>query len=139
VSVFGEKDFQQLAVIRRMVDELCMPVQIIGAPTVREADGLAMSSRNQYLSAAERALAPRIYRALQAAAQRLSGGDADFASVEAAGFNALQDGGMRPDYFAVRRATDLAPAVTTEKALVVLAAARMSKARLIDNIQVRLG
>lgn len=139
VAVFGEKDFQQLAVIRRMVEELCMPVQIIGAPTVRDADGLAMSSRNQYLSTAERTLAPRIYQSLQAAAQRLSSGEADFASIERAGFKALEQSGMRPDYFAVRRAADLGPPALSEKALVVLAAARMSKARLIDNVQVLRG
>ena len=81
VAVFGEKDFQQLAVIRRMVEELCMPVEIIGAPTVRAADGLALSSRNQYLTPAERALAPRIYAELHAAAQRLEAGDADFAGI----------------------------------------------------------
>jgi pantoate--beta-alanine ligase len=139
VAVFGEKDFQQLTVIRRMVDELCMPVQIIGAPTVRDADGLAMSSRNQYLTAAERALAPRIYAALQAAAQRLRSRDADFASIERAGFTALEGAGLRPDYFAVRQAADLAHPSSGERALVVLAAARMSKARLIDNVQVEVG
>jgi pantoate--beta-alanine ligase len=139
VAVFGEKDFQQLTVIRRMVDELCMPVQIIGAPTVRDADGLAMSSRNQYLTAAERALAPRIYAALQAAAQRLRARDADFASIERAGFTALEGAGLRPDYFAVRQASDLAHPASGERALVVLAAARMSKARLIDNVQVEVG
>jgi pantoate--beta-alanine ligase len=136
VSVFGEKDFQQLTIIRRMVDELCMPVQIIGAPTLRDADGLAMSSRNQYLSAAERALAPRIYEALQAAAQRLRCADGDFASIERAGFTTLEGAGLRPDYFAVRRAADLGAAAPTDDALVVLAAVRMSKARLIDNVQV---
>lgn len=136
VSVFGEKDFQQLTIIRRMVDELCMPVQIIGAPTVRDADGLAMSSRNQYLSAAERALAPRIYEALQAAAQRLRCADGDFAGIERGGFTALEGAGLRPDYFAVRRAADLGAAAPSDDALVVLAAVRMSKARLIDNVQV---
>ncbi|MGH8275771.1 MAG: pantoate--beta-alanine ligase, partial [Steroidobacteraceae bacterium] len=90
VAVFGEKDFQQLTVIRRMVTELCMPVQIVGAPTVRDADGLAMSSRNQYLSAAERRVAPLIYATLQAAADRVHAGDADFASIERAGFQALE-------------------------------------------------
>jgi pantoate--beta-alanine ligase len=136
VAVFGEKDFQQLTIIRRMVDELCMPVQIIGAATVRDADGVAMSSRNQYLSASERALAPRIYAALQLAAQRLGAGDADFASIERAGYTALETAGLRPDYFAVRRAADLGSPASGERALVVLTAARMNKARLIDNLQV---
>jgi pantoate--beta-alanine ligase len=136
VAVFGEKDFQQLTIIRRMVAELCMPVQIVGAATVRDADGLAMSSRNQYLNAAERALAPRIYETLQHAAQRLRSGEDDFASIERAGCTALEAAGLRPDYFAVRRAADLAGPERGESALVVLTAARMSKARLIDNVQV---
>ena len=136
VAIFGEKDFQQLAVIRRMVSDLCMPVEIVGAPTVRDADGLAMSSRNQYLTATERQVAPRIYEMLQAAAKRLSGGDVDFASIERAGVEALTQAGMKPDYFSVRRAQDLgAPAPDTSH-LVVLTAARLGKARLIDNIQV---
>ncbi|MBV9316534.1 MAG: pantoate--beta-alanine ligase, partial [Gammaproteobacteria bacterium] len=80
VAVFGEKDFQQLTVIRRMVADLCMPVGIIGAPTVRDGDGLAMSSRNQYLTPTQRAVAPKIYQALEAAAARVRAGDADFAS-----------------------------------------------------------
>ena len=136
VAVFGEKDYQQLAVIRRMVAELCMPIAIIGAPTVRDADGLAMSSRNQYLTAAERALAPGIYQTLQAAAKRLRAGDADFASIEREGFTALERGGFRPDYFAVRAATDLSVPLPATREVVVLTAARMSKARLIDNVQV---
>jgi pantoate--beta-alanine ligase len=136
LAVFGEKDFQQLTVIRRMVDELCMPVQIIGAPTVRDADGLAMSSRNQYLSSAERAVAPQIYAALQAAARRIARGDADFASIERAGLTALEAAGFRLDYFAVRQAADLAAPTAAVRDLVVLTAASMSKARLIDNIQV---
>src|SRR5579883_2850688 len=89
VAVFGEKDYQQLTIIRRMVADLCMPVEIVGAPTVRDGDGLAMSSRNQYLTAAERAVAPRIYETLQAAAQRLSARDSDFASIERTGVDAL--------------------------------------------------
>ena len=136
VAVFGAKDFQQLTVIRRMVDDLCMPVQIVAAPTVRDADGLAMSSRNQYLNDAERALAPRIYETLQLAAQRLRSGDADFASIERAGFTALEAAGLRPDYFAIRRSTDLCAPALGGRALVILTAARMSKARLIDNVQV---
>jgi pantoate--beta-alanine ligase len=136
VAVFGEKDFQQLTVIRRMVAELCMPVEIVAAPTVRDADGLAMSSRNQYLTAAERALAPQIYAALQAAAQRLHSGESDFTSIERGGFQALESAGFRPDYFAVRQAVDLSAALPTVRELVVLAAARLGKARLIDNVRV---
>jgi pantoate--beta-alanine ligase len=138
VAVFGEKDFQQLAVIRRMVADLCMPVEIIGAPTVREADGLAMSSRNQYLTAAERALAPRIYATLESAAQRLRAGESDFTGIERAGFRALEEAGFRPDYFSVRQSADLSPAVAAARELVVLTAARLSKARLIDNVQVQV-
>jgi pantoate--beta-alanine ligase len=136
IAVFGEKDFQQLAVIRRMVADLCMSVEIVPAPTVRDADGVAMSSRNQYLSAAERALAPTIYATLSAAGRRLTGGDADFASIERAGFTALEAAGLRPDYFAIRQASDLNPPGAHERQLVVLTAARMSKARLIDNIRI---
>jgi pantoate--beta-alanine ligase len=136
VAVFGAKDFQQLTVIRRMVADLCMPVEIVAAPTVRDADGLAMSSRNQYLTAAERRRAPVIYASLEAAAARLRAGDADFAGIERAGCAALEDAGLRPDYFAVRRAADLGSPEVGARELVVLAAARLGKARLIDNVQV---
>jgi pantoate--beta-alanine ligase len=139
VAVFGEKDFQQLTVIRRMVADLCMPVEIVGAPTVRDADGLAMSSRNQYLTPAERALAPKIYQALQAAAARLQAGDADFTGIERGGFQALESAGFQPDYFSVRQAHDLSTATAAARNLVILAAARIGKARLIDNVQVRRG
>ena len=136
VAVFGEKDFQQLAVIRRMVAELCMGVEIVGAPTMRDVDGLALSSRNQYLTPAERALAPVIYATLEAAAARLRAGDAQFASIERSGCQALESAGLRPDYFSVRRADDLSTPGPATRALVVLAAARLGKARLIDNVQV---
>jgi pantoate--beta-alanine ligase len=114
-------------------------VKIIGAPTVRDRDGLAMSSRNQYLSTQERALAPSIYRALEAAAQRLRAGDVDFASIERGGFQALERAGFRPDYFSVRNASDLCPATPAGRELVILTAARIGKARLIDNVQVTRG
>lgn len=136
VAVFGEKDFQQLTVIRRMTADLCLPVEVIGAPTVREADGLAMSSRNQYLDADERARAPLLHQALQLAAAQLRAGDADFAQIERDGFLRLEQGGFRVDYFAVRRAADLGPAGIGDRHLVVLTAARAGKARLIDNLQV---
>jgi pantoate--beta-alanine ligase len=137
IAVFGEKDFQQLTIIRRMVAELCMPVEIVGAPTVRDADGLAMSSRNQYLTPAERALAPAIYATLSAAVRRLESGEADYASIERAGLNALENAGLQPDYFAVRQAADLATPAAEARELVVLTAARLSKARLIDNVRAR--
>lgn len=137
VAIFGEKDFQQLTIIRRMVADLCMAVEIVGAPTVRDSDGLAMSSRNQYLTPAERQVAPRIYQTLQAAAQRLQAGDTEFASIERTGVEALVKAGMKPDYFSVRRAQDLGAPAPDMKHLVVLTAARLGKARLIDNIQVR--
>ena len=139
VAVFGEKDYQQLTVIRRMVADLCMPIEIVGAPTVRDHDGLAMSSRNQYLTTAERALAPQIYIALEAAASRLRAGDVDFASIERAGFEELERTGFRPDYFCIRKADDLSPATAHTRALVILTAARLGKARLIDNVQVTRG
>ena len=136
VAVFGEKDFQQLTVIRRMVVELRMPVEIVAAPTVRDADGLAMSSRNQYLTAAERAQAPAIYATLAAAAQRLRAGETDFGGIERAGLQALEAAGFRPDYFSIRQADDLSAAAPAARQLVVLTAARLGKARLIDNVQV---
>jgi len=136
VAVFGEKDFQQLTIIRRMVAELCMPVEIIAAPTVRDADGLAMSSRNQYLTTAERALAPTIYATLQAAARRVAAGELDFTGIERSGLRALENAGFRPDYFALRQAADLSPATPAARELVILAAARLSRARLIDNVRV---
>lgn len=137
VAIFGEKDFQQLTIIRRMVADLCIAVEIVGAPTVRDSDGLAMSSRNQYLTPAEREVAPRIYQTLQAAANRLQAGDTEFSSIERTGVEALAKAGMKPDYFSVRRAQDLGAPAPDTKHLVVLTAARLGKARLIDNIQVR--
>ena len=137
VAVFGEKDFQQLTIIRRMVADLCMPVEIIAAPTLREADGLAMSSRNQYLTAPERALAPTIYATLTAAAGRLRAGDPDLGGIERAGFSTLERAGFRPDYFSVRDATDLSVPAHASRELVVLTAARLGKARLIDNVRAK--
>jgi pantoate--beta-alanine ligase len=134
LAVFGEKDYQQLAVIRRMVADLCMPVGILGAPTVRESDGLAMSSRNQYLTAVERRIAPRIFQELERAASRLVAGESNFARIEASGVEALTGAGFKCEYFAVR-GRDLSPASGDARELVVLVAARLSRARLIDNIQ----
>ena len=134
VAIFGEKDYQQLTIIRRMVSDLNLPVSIIGAPTVREPDGLAMSSRNQYLTPEERRLAPRIFQELTRAAARVSGGDANLAAVERAGTEALELAGFRPDYFSVR-ARDLTAPQRETREFVVLTAARLGRARLIDNVQ----
>jgi pantoate--beta-alanine ligase len=139
VAIFGEKDFQQLTVIRRMVADLCLRVEIVGAPTVRESDGLAMSSRNQYLDETQRKRAPTIYWQLQQAVAALKAGVRDFAQLETAGIAGLNDAGFRTDYFKVRDAKSLGPGQPDTKHFVVLAAARLGKARLIDNIQYSAG
>ncbi len=136
VAYFGEKDYQQLLVIQRLVADLCLPVEVVAVPTVRESDGLALSSRNQYLSDEERQRAPALYAALRAARDRLRGGESDFTAVEAEGWAALEAAGFEPEYFAVRRAADLAVPKYRDRALVVLAAARLGSARLIDNLVV---
>ncbi|HEX6929295.1 MAG TPA: pantoate--beta-alanine ligase [Gammaproteobacteria bacterium] len=134
LAVFGEKDFQQLAVIRRMVRDLAFPVEIIGAPTIREADGLAMSSRNQYLSADERRTAPRLHGVLAWLGSRLREGE-PVAVLEADGMAELAAAGFRPEYVAVRDAVELGPPRTGEDA-VILAAAHLGRTRLIDNLRV---
>ncbi len=139
VAIFGEKDFQQLTVIRRMVADLCLRVEIVGAPTVREGDGLAMSSRNQYLDADQRKLAAAIYRQLSQAVAALRAGEREYAKIEVAGRAALDGLGFRTDYFSVRDARTLAPARPDTKHFVVLTASRLGKARLIDNIQYSAG
>jgi len=135
VAVFGEKDFQQLAVVRRMVTDLCMPVQVVGAPTVREPDGLAMSSRNQYLTPAQRQQAPLLHRSLMEARRRLQAGEA-VDQVEQQGVATLAAAGMTPDYFTVRDPRTLEPAAPDARELVVLVAARLGRPRLIDNLRV---
>ncbi len=136
VAVFGEKDYQQLAVLRRMVRDLDMPIELIGLPTLREADGLAMSSRNGYLSEEERAIAPGLYRTLCAAREALLAGQRPDL-VEAQASERLRVLGLRPEYVSVRRAEDLAPpsGVKGER-LRILAAAHLGRTRLIDNIEV---
>jgi pantoate--beta-alanine ligase len=137
VAVFGEKDYQQLLIIRRAAVDLCMPVEIIGAPTTREPDGLAMSSRNRYLSAAERAVAPAIYAELERARKAIESGSNDFAVLAARGAEALRQAGFRPDYFEIRDAATLAEAGAQSREVVVLTAARIGRARLIDNVRAR--
>lgn len=135
IAVFGEKDFQQLTIIRRMVADLCIPIEIVGAPTVREEDGLAMSSRNQYLTADERKTAPVLHAALNRAVKRLMAGETDVVAIESAEVETLKRSGLRPDYFSVRDAKTLLVPGADSNHLVVLVAARLGKARLIDNLQ----
>jgi pantoate--beta-alanine ligase len=139
VAFFGEKDYQQLLLIRRMVADLCMPIDIVGVATVREADGLAMSSRNGYLSPAERALAPRLYAILTEVKARVEGGGQELATIEQAALAELAAAGFRPDYVSVRRQSDLALPGPDDTALIALAAARLGPARLIDNIFISTG
>jgi len=136
IAVFGEKDFQQLLVLRRMVEDLGMAIRVVGAPTVREADGLALSSRNGYLSAEQRARAPALYRTLGETVAALQGGRRDFAELEREGAERLRQAGLKPDYLSIRRATDLGRATAGDLDLVVLGAAYLGRARLIDNLRV---
>jgi pantoate--beta-alanine ligase len=138
LAVFGEKDYQQLLVIKRMVQDLAMPVQVKGAPIVREHDGLAMSSRNQYLNREERETAPALYRTLQEIVTSVQSGNRDYTALERAASDKLLNTGFRPDYVSIRRADDLQPASSTDSRLVILAAAWLGQARLIDNIQLTL-
>lgn len=136
VAVFGEKDWQQLVIIRRMAADLDMPVEIVGVPTVREADGLAMSSRNGYLSSEQRAVAPTLYATLQALAERWRSGERDDLRLEEAGKAQLAAAGFRPDYLEIRRADNLqrpAPEEATAD-LRIFAAAWLGRARLMDNL-----
>lgn len=135
LALFGEKDFQQLLIIRRMAADLAMPVEVLGVPTVREPDGLAMSSRNGYLTSGERAQAPALYRTLSVAAEALVAGR-PVPQVETEAAAALAVAGLRPDYVSVRRAADLGEPTAADRELVVLAAAYLGRARLIDNLRV---
>jgi pantoate--beta-alanine ligase len=135
-AYFGEKDFQQLTVVRRLVRDLDIPVRIEGTPTVREPDGLAMSSRNVYLSADERRAAPLLYRVLCAAAAALSRDPDDVAGALAHGIAALAAGGFAVDYLELRDAETLAPVPRLAAPARLLAAARLGRTRLIDNIAV---
>ena len=133
VAVFGEKDFQQLQVIRLMTADLSLPIEVLGAPTARAPDGLALSSRNGYLSVAERQQAPAIYRIMNELKEGLLAGDST-AEVEQLGTTLLTDAGFVVDYVAVRRTNDLQLATATDKDLVVLVAAKLGTTRLIDNL-----
>lgn len=135
LAVFGEKDYQQLTVIRKMVSELNIPVQIIGAPIVRDSDGLALSSRNGYLDAAQRKTAPALHGCLQQSVARIRSGRRDYAALLQQAAQELTEAGMQPDYLELREADSLQPANADSRRLVMLAAAFLGNTRLIDNIE----
>ncbi|MCP4042571.1 MAG: pantoate--beta-alanine ligase [Gammaproteobacteria bacterium] len=133
VAIFGRKDFQQVMIIRRMVGDLCLGVEILVVNTVREGDGLAKSSRNGYLSMEERATAPLLYRTLSATRERIIAGARDYSVLELSGMQSLSAGGFIPEYFNIRCARDLSLPGKEVAELVVLAAVQLGSTRLIDN------
>jgi pantoate--beta-alanine ligase len=135
-AVFGKKDYQQLMVIRNMTRQLALPITIVGGETVRADDGLALSSRNGYLSATERAEAPRLYRLLNEIRDAIRNGESDTAKLEQNAMADLASAGWKTDYVAVRQQSDLSVPNGVNTPLVVLAASRLGNTRLIDNIEV---
>ena len=138
VAVFGKKDYQQLHIIHQMVAQLNLPVRIVGGETVRAADGLALSSRNQYLSAAERVEAIFLYQTLQGVRQAILKGERDIERLQMQAVEALVARGWKVDYVAVRNQSDLHPVSQLQANLVILAAAKLGNTRLIDNVEVNL-
>jgi len=135
-AIFGKKDYQQYLVLRDMVKQFALPIEIIPAETVRAPDGLALSSRNSFLTPEERQEAPRLYRVLQEAQRQVLEGARDYQRIELEAMAELAHHGWRPDYVAVRSQSDLQPLVDGEGDVVVLAAARLGKTRLIDNVEI---
>ena len=138
LAVFGKKDYQQGRVLDNMVRQVNLPIEVLLAETVRVADGLALSSRNSYLNAIERAEAPQLNAMLRAIESALRKGGRDFAALEENAMDSLKRRGWQPDYVAVRRQADLMLPSIDDRALVVLAAARLGTTRLIDNVEVSM-
>tara|TARA_R110002050_G_scaffold71891_1_gene154595 strand:+ start:27539 stop:28390 length:852 start_codon:yes stop_codon:yes gene_type:complete len=134
IAVFGEKDYQQLLLIKHLVCDLNLPVDIVGSPTFREANGLAMSSRNQYLNEQQREQAASLYQTLLSVKQEIKAGNHDFSALQQQALTHLKELGFEPDYVDIRRAGDLELAASGDNDLRILVAARLGKARLIDNI-----
>jgi pantoate--beta-alanine ligase len=139
VAVFGKKDYQQLMIVRNMVAQLALPIAIVPGETGRADDGLALSSRNAYLSAAERMEAPRLYRILKKLARAIASGERAYARLEREALAELRTHRWQPDYVAVRRHSDLQPPAAGDRVLVILAAAKLGETRLIDNLEVTSG
>lgn len=137
-AIFGEKDFQQLAIIRKMTGDLCMPISIIGEPTARATDGLALSSRNGYLSAEERRIAPVLHTVLQECREAIACGFDSYSDLEQHAQESLRTAGFKPDYVSVRDAHTLGPVTLDTEKIVILAAAYLGRTRLIDNVTLNL-
>ena len=134
MALFGEKDFQQLAVIRKLVRDLNLPIQVFGERTVGADDGLALSSRNGYLNDEQRASAPVLYRTLKQLAEQVRGGARDYAALLADGRQQIEQAGLRIDYLEIRESAGLRPAAAEDNQLVILVAAFLGSTRLIDNL-----
>ncbi|MBH0040165.1 MULTISPECIES: pantoate--beta-alanine ligase [unclassified Pseudoalteromonas] len=137
-ACFGEKDFQQLQVIKTMARDLSIPVEVIGVPTMREVSGLAMSSRNGYLSDDQKATATVLFKALNTCAEQLKSGEKDFVKLEISAKQSLELAGLKPDYFEIAQRDTLKTATIEDTQFVILAAAYFGGVRLIDNIQVEI-
>ncbi len=138
VAVFGEKDFQQLSIIRKMVRDLCLPIKIVGVPTARAEDGLALSSRNGYLTEEQRKRAPELNRILMEVRDAIACGFDNYAELEAHARLKLIQAGFEPDYFEIRDARTLGEVTTDTEEVAILAAAKLGKPRLIDNVRLAL-
>lgn len=137
-ACFGEKDFQQLQVIKTMVRDLSIPVEIIGVPTMREVSGLAMSSRNGYLSAEQKATATALFKTLSSCAKELKAGNTDYTALQQSAKLSLEQAGLKPDYFEIAQRDTLKAATLDDTQFVILAAAFLGNVRLIDNLQVEI-
>jgi pantoate--beta-alanine ligase len=137
-AVFGERDIQQLVMVRRLVDDLFLSVEVVGCAVLREGDGLAVATANRLLTAAERALAPRLYATLSEFAATIDAGERDYEALERQGMDALRAHGLAPEYFAIRQAADLREVSPGVRDLVLLAAARLNSHRLTDNVRARV-
>lgn len=138
IAVFGRKDFQQLAIIEKMVKDLCMPIEIVGVETVRDVDGLALSSRNGYLTSEQREIAPALHRTLLECRDAIACGFDSYQALEHYCADALKNAGFEPDYFSVRDAHTLGAVTCDTEQIVILAAAKLGKPRLIDNVTLTL-
>ena len=138
IAIFGKKDFQQLAIIEKMVQDLCMPIEVLGVETARDVDGLALSSRNGYLTDEERSIAPALHQILLDCRKAIACGFDSYQELESHCIEALKSAGFQPDYFSVRDAATLREVTHSTEQIVILAAAQLGKPRLIDNVTLTL-